>query len=86
MGFALLDDRTGRLECAAFNEVYDRYRDIFVKDSLLIAEGALAVDSFSGALRLTVEKLYDIEQAREAFARSIQIELDGVRIRIWRVC
>jgi len=73
MGFALLDDRTGRLECAAFSEIYDRYRDIFVKDGLLVAEGALAVDSFSGALRLTVEKLYDMEQAREAFARGIQI-------------
>jgi len=73
MGFALLDDRTGRLECAVFGEIYDKYQDIFAKDSLLVAEGALAVDSFSGALRLTVEKLYDMEQAREAFARSIQL-------------
>ncbi|MGZ8189672.1 MAG: DNA polymerase III subunit alpha [Methylococcaceae bacterium] len=73
MGFATLDDRTGRLECAAFGDIYDKYQDIFARDSLLIAEGALAIDSFSGALRLTVEKLYDMDQAREAFARSIQL-------------
>ncbi|MDP2904189.1 MAG: DNA polymerase III subunit alpha [Methylovulum sp.] len=73
MGFATLDDRSGRLECAVFGEVYDKYRDIFAKDKLLIAEGALAIDSFTNALRLTVEKLYDIEQARAAFAKSIQL-------------
>jgi len=73
MGFATLDDRTGRLECAVFGEIYDKYRDIFAKDKLLIAEGALAIDSFTNALRLTVEKLYDIEQARAVFAKSIQL-------------
>jgi len=69
MGFATLDDKSGRLECAAFGEVYEKYRGIFTRDSLLIAEGSLAIDNFSGALRLTVEKLYDIEQARESFSR-----------------
>ena len=73
MGFATLDDKSGRLECAAFGDVYEKYRGIFTRDSLLIAEGALAIDNFSGALRLTVEKLYDIEQARESFSRGIQL-------------
>ncbi|MDD5323301.1 MAG: DNA polymerase III subunit alpha [Methylococcales bacterium] len=73
MGFAIIDDKSGRLEIAAFGEVYDKYRDIFARDDLLVAEGALAIDNFSGALRLTVEKLYDIEQARESFSRGIQL-------------
>jgi DNA polymerase-3 subunit alpha len=73
MGFATIDDRTGRLEIAAFGEVYDKYRSIFTRDSLLIAEGALGVDDYLGTLRLTVEKLYSMEQAREVYARSIQL-------------
>jgi len=73
MGFAMIDDRTGRLECAVFGEIYEKYRGIFAKDSLLVAEGALAIDHFSNSLRLTVEKLYDIDQARETFARAIQL-------------
>jgi len=80
MGFATIDDRTGRLEIAAFGEVYEKYRGIFSRDSLLIAEGALGIDDYLGTLRLTVEKLYSMEQAREAFARSIQLvwnALDG---------
>ncbi len=73
MGFATLDDKTGRLECALFGDKYEQYRELFAKDNLVIAEGGLAIDSFSGALRLTVEKLYDINQAREHFARAVVI-------------
>jgi len=77
MGFATIDDRTGRLEIAAFGEVYDKYRSIFTRDNLLIAEGALGVDDYLGTLRLTVEKLYNIEQAREDNATSIQFVWDA---------
>ncbi|MEQ1545642.1 DNA polymerase III subunit alpha [Methyloglobulus sp.] len=73
MGFATIDDRTGRLEIAAFGDKYEIYRSIFSKDSLLIAEGALAIDDFSGNLRLNVETLYSMEQAREQFARGLQL-------------
>jgi len=73
MGFATIDDRTGRLEIAAFGDVYEKYRGVFSRDSLLIAEGALGIDDYLGTLRLTVEKLYSMEQAREDFARSIQL-------------
>ena len=73
MGFATLDDKSGRLELAAFGDVYDKYRDLFSRDNLLIAQGSLAIDSFSGSLRLTVENLYDINQARENFSRGLQL-------------
>ena len=76
MGFATLDDKSGRLELAAFGETYNKYRDIFSRDNLLIAQGSLAIDNFSGALRLTVENLYDINQARESFSRGIQLNWD----------
>jgi DNA polymerase-3 subunit alpha len=73
MGFATLDDRSGRLEVAAFSGVFDKYRDLLSKDTVLIAEGALAIDDFSGGLRLTAEKMYSMEHARETFARSLQL-------------
>ncbi len=71
MGFATLDDRTGRLEVAAFSGIFDKYRDLLTKDTLLVAEGALNIDDFTNGLRLTAEKLYSMEQAREMFARGI---------------
>jgi len=71
MGFATFDDRTGRLEVAAFSKTYEQYRDILSKDALLVAEGPLSIDDFSGSLRMTADKLYTFEQARELFARAI---------------
>lgn len=78
MGFATIDDRTGRLEIAVFGDVYEKYRGIFSRDSLLVAEGALGIDDYLGTLRLTVEKLYSMEQAREVFARGIQLVWNAV--------
>ncbi|MEY4719910.1 MAG: hypothetical protein RL563_2528 [Pseudomonadota bacterium] len=73
MGFATLDDRTGRLEVAAFSGVYDKFRNLLNKDAIIVAEGSLAIDDFSNGLRMTAEKIYSIEEARELFARGIQL-------------
>ncbi len=71
MGFATFDDRTGRIEVAAFSKTYEIYRDVLSKDALLVAEGPLSIDDFSGGLRMTADKLYTFEQARELFSRGI---------------
>jgi len=73
MGFATLDDRTGRLEVAAFSGVFEKYRNLLNKDNILVAEGSLAIDEFSNGLRMTAEKIYSIEDARDQFARGIQL-------------
>ncbi|MGY6276859.1 DNA polymerase III subunit alpha [Methylomonas sp. MgM2] len=73
MGFATLDDRTGRLEVAAFSNVFEKYRNLLAKDAILVAEGSLAIDDFSNSLRMTAEKLYSMEEAREMYARSITL-------------
>ena len=77
MGFATLDDRTGRLEVAAYSGIFDKYRDLLSKDTLLVAEGSLAMDDYTNSLRMTAEKLYSMEDARELFARSIVLTWDA---------
>ncbi|MCQ8130306.1 DNA polymerase III subunit alpha [Methylomonas rivi] len=79
MGFATLDDRTGRLEVAAFSGIFDKYRDLLSKDTILVAEGSLAMDDFTNSLRMTAEKLYGMEEAREMFARGIVLNWDAAR-------
>ncbi|RMD80202.1 MAG: hypothetical protein D6809_01800 [Gammaproteobacteria bacterium] len=77
MAFVTLDDRTGRLEIAVFPEAYERYGRLVVKDALLVAEGSVAVDEYTGGLRMSAERLYDLEGARAAFARALELEVDG---------
>jgi DNA polymerase III subunit alpha len=73
MGFATLDDRTGRIEIAAFSDTFEKFRSIFTRDNLLVAEGQVSKDDYSDNLKLTVENLYTMEQAREEFARGLKL-------------
>ena len=49
IAFLTLDDRTARVEVAVFADVFAKYRDLISKDQLLIVEGDLSIDDFTGA-------------------------------------
>jgi len=67
----ILDDRSARLEVSLFEETFQQYRDIIVKDAILIVEGTLRFDDFIEAWRLQAKTLMDIDRARERFARRL---------------
>jgi DNA polymerase-3 subunit alpha len=67
----ILDDRTARLEVSLFEETYQQYRDVIVKDAILIVEGTLRFDDFIEAWRLSAKTVTDIDRARERFARRL---------------
>ena len=69
-----LDDRTGRMEVTLFDDVVQQYRDLIVKDAILLVEGQLRFDEFSEGWRLNGKRLLSIEQAREREARRIVIQ------------
>lgn len=75
-GFAILDDNTGRIEISAYREAYDNNQALFNKDnkdSVLIAEGLLAIDDYLNVPLLKLDKLYSFEQARAVFVKAIEI-------------
>jgi DNA polymerase-3 subunit alpha len=77
----ILDDRSARLEVSLYEETFQQYRDIIVKDAILIVEGTLRFDDFIEAWRLQAKTLMDIDRARERFARRLWLRwpeaLDG---------
>jgi len=77
----ILDDRTARLEVSLFEETFQQYRDLIVKDAILIVEGTLRFDDFIEAWRLQAKTLMDIDRARERHARRLWLrwpaEFDG---------
>ena len=77
MAFVTLDDRTGQLELAVFSELYERHRELLGKDNLLVVEGQVSVDEYSGGFRMSAEQIYDIDQAREAMATRLEIDVDS---------
>jgi DNA polymerase-3 subunit alpha len=76
MAFVTLDDRTGRLELAVFSELYERHRDLLAKDTLLVVEGQVSVDEYSGGFKMSAERIYNIDQARGTFASRLEIDVD----------
>lgn len=74
MAFFTLDDKSGRVEVACFGETADQYKDILAKDKLLVVEGGLEQDDFSGGLRISAEKIQEIDQAREHYAKRLVIK------------
>jgi DNA polymerase-3 subunit alpha len=67
----ILDDRTARLEVSLYEETFQQYRDIIVKDAILIVDGILRFDDFIEAWRLQAKTLMDVDRARERFARRL---------------
>ena len=75
MAVVTLDDRTGRLEAVLYAEVFERCREVLVKDTLVVAEGEIAADDFTGRYSMTVKNLYDLDRARARYAKQLLIEV-----------
>jgi DNA polymerase-3 subunit alpha len=75
MASVLLDDKTGRIEAALFNETYERYRDEIANDRVLIVEGLLVHDEYRGGLSIRAESLCGLEDARVMRAAVLEAQL-----------
>ena len=77
MAIATLDDRTSRIEVRIYSELFASCRELLVKDRLLVIEGEVEDDEFSGGCSVVASAICDLEATREQRARHILIELDG---------
>ncbi len=79
MGVLVLDDSYARLELTVFNELYEQHRHWLKEDTLIVVEGKVSKSMFDDSenLRISAEKLYDLQKAREQFARALKITCNG---------
>jgi len=80
MAVITLDDRTARMDAVVYSELFSAHHDKLVKDKLLVLEGEVSTDDFTGGCSMTVQKLSDLDGAREAFARNVVIRLGEDRV------
>jgi DNA polymerase-3 subunit alpha len=67
----LLDDKSGRIEVGFFDDVFQQYREVLVKDALLLIEGQLRFDEFIDGWRLQGRRVTELERLREKEARRV---------------
>jgi DNA polymerase-3 subunit alpha len=77
MAIVVLDDGSSQVETVVFSELFEANRELLKEDQLLIVEGKVGHDEYSGGLRVTADKLYDLTAARNLFARVMRISLNG---------
>ena len=74
MAIVMLDDASTQLEVTVFNELFEAERAKISVDEILIVEGKVTRDDFSGGLRVVAEKLLTLTEARNRFVRQLQLE------------
>jgi DNA polymerase-3 subunit alpha len=72
-----IDDGTEAIEAVADEELVLAQRELVQEDQLIIAQGRLQPDRFTGGLRLNATALWDLAGARARFARHLVVELNG---------
>ncbi|MDH1055528.1 DNA polymerase III subunit alpha [Aquipseudomonas alcaligenes] len=86
MGFITLDDRSGRIEASLFADAFASAQALLQTDALVVVEGEVSNDEFSGGLRLRAKRVMSLEEARTGLAESLRIRapreaLVGDRLR-----
>jgi len=76
MASVVLDDRSGRIEVAVFNELYEQVRPLLVPDRILVVTGAFVYDDFRDAWSLRAERVRTLDDARAELASSLDLTLD----------
>lgn len=80
MAFLVLDDRSARIEVSLFPETYEKYGSKVAKDELVIIEGEVESDDFSGGLTLRTERVLSIAEARKKFSSGFVLDYTEDRI------
>ncbi|KPW17404.1 DNA polymerase III subunit alpha [Pseudomonas cannabina pv. alisalensis] len=86
MGFITLDDRSARIEASLFAEAFHSAQSLLQTDAMVVVEGEVSNDDFSGGLRLRAKRVMSIEDARTNLAESLRVTvhadaLKGDRLR-----
>ncbi|HLA70305.1 MAG TPA: DNA polymerase III subunit alpha [Steroidobacteraceae bacterium] len=71
----LLDDDSGRIAVGFYDETFQQYRELLVKDALLLIEGKLRFDEFANTWVLRASKVSELERLREKEARRIVLKV-----------
>ncbi len=77
MAFVTLDDGSAQIDVAVGNELLSTQASLLKEDQLLIVEGRVSKDEYTGGLRVSARRLLDITQARTASAQMLKLSCNG---------
>ena len=72
-----LDDKSGVIEARADEALINTHRNLLKDDELIVVMGKLQPDRFSGGMQLTVNQIWDLDQARCRFGKFLRVAVNG---------
>jgi len=77
IAFLNLDDNTARIDVRIFPDVYEKYQALLGKNKILVIQGGLGADDYTGGQQVTAQGILDINQARETYARRLVVGVES---------
>ncbi len=71
----VLDDDSGRMEISFFNEAFQEFRHLLVKDEIVVISGGLRYDDFIGSWTINAKTVLHIDRVIESRAKSMILSL-----------
>ena len=75
ISFITLDDRSARIEATLFSELFYEKRELLQSDQVIVVEGQVSHDDYSGQMKMRVSDVMDVGSARQRFSRGLQLAL-----------
>ena len=72
-----LDDKTEAIETVVNEDLLNANRDLLKDDELIIVQGKVQPDRFSGGVRLNVSQVWDLAGARCRFGKFLRVDVNG---------
>jgi DNA polymerase-3 subunit alpha len=73
-----IEDWSGAIEINFFREALQQYGPLLQPDAILVVEGGLALDDFSGELALRARRAWTLDEACETGARVLRVGVNGI--------
>jgi DNA polymerase-3 subunit alpha len=73
-----IEDWSGAIEVNFFREALQQYGTLLLPDAILVIEGGLALDDFSGELALRARRAWTLDEACETGARVLRVGVNGI--------
>jgi DNA polymerase-3 subunit alpha len=77
MAFVQIEDGFGRVECAFFRDACLEYGPLLTRDRILLIEGYLQEDEFSGGYSLRARQAWDFKPLCARHARLLSLSIDN---------
>jgi DNA polymerase-3 subunit alpha len=76
--FIQVEDFSGKFEAILYREAWIEFGPLLTRDAILVFEGGISVDEFSGGYRMRTQRVASIASACERQARLLRVRLNGV--------